>query len=93
MNLFEKETSDEENAPQWRCWWSALPVLASLACQKKAQVKGIELAVNFSDKTLTDNLITDVQYDWKTGGDFAKDGEGPDRLRPFLARQQPALSG
>ncbi|MBP1769055.1 MAG: hypothetical protein H6P98_3170, partial [Candidatus Aminicenantes bacterium] len=49
-----------------------LPVLASLACQKKAQVKGIELAVNFSEKTLTDNLITDVQYDWKTGGDFPK---------------------
>ncbi len=44
--------------------------LASPACQKKAQVKGIELTVNFADKTLTDNLITDIQYGWKTSGDF-----------------------
>jgi hypothetical protein len=49
-----------------------LPVLASLACQKKAQVKGIDLAVNFSDKTLSDNLVTEIQYDWKTSGDFPK---------------------
>ena len=51
---------------------AGLLVLTSLACQKKAQVKGIELAVGFSEKTLTDNLITDIQYDWKTSGDFAK---------------------
>jgi hypothetical protein len=51
---------------------AVLLVLASLACQKKAQVKGIELAVDFSEKTLTDNLITDIQYDWKTSADFLK---------------------
>jgi hypothetical protein len=44
--------------------------LALPACQKKAQVKGVELSVKFADKTLTDNLITDIQYDWKTSGDF-----------------------
>ncbi len=51
---------------------AGLLVLTSLACQKKAQVKGIDLAVDFSEKTLTDNLITDIQYDWKTSGDFPK---------------------
>jgi hypothetical protein len=53
---------------------AGLLVLASLACQKKAQVKGIELTVNFSEKTLTDNLITDIQYDWKTNADYPKAG-------------------
>jgi hypothetical protein len=52
-----------------------LVVLTALSCQKKAQVKGVELAVGFSAKTLTDNLITDIQYDWKTGGDFPKVGK------------------
>ncbi|HUU39280.1 MAG TPA: hypothetical protein VMW46_13880 [Candidatus Desulfaltia sp.] len=47
-----------------------LLALTSLSCRKKTQVRGVELTVNFSDKTLTDNLITDVQYDWKTSGDF-----------------------
>jgi len=53
---------------------TGLLVLTSIVCQKKAQVKGIELAVGFSEKTLTDNLITDIQYDWKTSGDFPKTG-------------------
>ncbi len=52
-----------------------LVVLTALSCQKKAQVKGIELAVNFSTQTLTDNLITDIQYDWKTSRDFLKAGK------------------
>jgi hypothetical protein len=52
-----------------------LLVLSSLSCQKKAQVKGVELAVGFSAKTLTDNLITDIQYAWKTGADFPKAGK------------------
>ena len=47
---------------------------ATLSCQKKTQVKGVELAVGFSAKTLTDNLITDIQYGWKTGADFIKAG-------------------
>jgi len=51
----------------------AILVIGGLAsCQKKAQVKGIDLTVGFSDKTLTDNLITEMKYDWKTTGEFAK---------------------
>jgi hypothetical protein len=52
-----------------------LLVLTSISCQKKAQVKGVELTVDFSAKTLTDNLITDIQYDWKTGADFPMAGK------------------
>jgi len=44
----------------------------SFSCRKKAQVKGIELTVNFSDKNLTDNLITNVEYKWKTTAEFQK---------------------
>jgi hypothetical protein len=57
----------------------ALAVLAAglaigglTSCQKKAQVKGIDLMVGFSDKALTDNLITEMKYDWKTTSEFAK---------------------
>jgi len=42
------------------------------ACQKKTQVKGVELEVAFSEPTLSDNLITDVEYKWKTTGEFVK---------------------
>lgn len=52
-----------------------LLLMTSLSCQKKAQVKGVELAVNFSAKMLTDNLITDMQYVWKTSADFPKAGK------------------
>jgi hypothetical protein len=44
----------------------------SVSCRKKASVKGVELAVDFSDKALTDNLMTDVTYRWKTTRDFQK---------------------
>jgi hypothetical protein len=50
----------------------AITALTSPSCQKKTQVKGVELTVNFSEKTLTDNLITDIQYDWKTSDDFPR---------------------
>lgn len=43
-----------------------------VSCRKTASIKGIELAVDFSDKTLTDNLMTDVTYRWKTTGEFQK---------------------
>ncbi len=42
------------------------------ACKKKAAVQGIALQVGFSDKVLSDNLITDVQYKWKTDASFVK---------------------
>lgn len=41
-------------------------------CQKRASAKGIQLAVNFSAKPLSDNLITDMTYTWKTTSDFKK---------------------
>ncbi len=47
-------------------------ILGSFACGKKTQVKGIELTVGFADKVLTDNLITEMEYDWKTTSDFPK---------------------
>lgn len=47
-------------------------VLISFSCQKKAPVKGVELAVDFSDKPLSDNLMTDMRYTWRTTKDFIK---------------------
>jgi hypothetical protein len=45
-------------------------VLAVSACKKKTQVKGVELGVSFSQAALSDNLMTEVTYKWKTGADF-----------------------
>jgi len=42
----------------------------SFYCQKKAQIKGVGLEVTFSEPTLSDNLITDVQYKWKIEKEF-----------------------
>lgn len=42
------------------------------ACKKKPAIQGIDLQVGFSDKALSDNLITDVQYKWKTDAAFVK---------------------
>ncbi len=47
----------------------------SFACGKKTRVKGIDLTVGFAEKTLSDNLITEMQYDWRTSSDFVKIGE------------------
>ncbi len=44
--------------------------LAVVSCQKKTQVKGIELGVSFGEATLSDNLMTEAMYKWKTGSDF-----------------------
>lgn len=49
-----------------------LVVFSAVSCKKRAQVKGVELNVVFSEKNLTDNLYTDVRYIWKTGPDFQK---------------------
>jgi hypothetical protein len=48
----------------------------SVSCRKKASVKGVELSVSFSDKSLTDNLMTDVTYRWKTTKDFQPMSQG-----------------
>lgn len=52
-----------------------LLAFVSFSCQKKAKVKGVELSVGFSEKTLTDNLVTDIQYQWKTTSDFPSVGK------------------
>jgi hypothetical protein len=44
--------------------------LAFFSCQKKTQVKGVDLGVSFAEAALSDNLMTDVTYKWKTGADF-----------------------
>lgn len=50
-------------------------VLAVAGCRHKTQVAGLSLEVSFAEATLSDNLITDVTYQWKTTPEFAK----PDR--------------
>jgi len=50
----------------------ALIPLMFFSCQRKVKVKGVSLQVNFSEQILTDNLITDIQYKWKTSSDFLK---------------------
>lgn len=44
----------------------------SFACKEKAQVKGIELNIKFAEEELSDHLITDMMFGWKTGPDFQK---------------------
>ena len=47
----------------------------SFHCQKKSQVQGISLDVTFSEEELSDDLITDMQYTWKTDPGFEKIGQ------------------
>jgi hypothetical protein len=44
--------------------------IVSFQCKKKSQVQGLSLEVTFSDENLTDNLMTDMQYRWKTDSRF-----------------------
>ena len=46
--------------------------LLAAGCKKKAEVRGLELSVVFSEPELSDNLITDVGYTWKTTADFVQ---------------------
>ncbi len=59
-----------------RRWLTVMAIitfaLAVSSCQKKVQIRGIELNVSFAEKDLTDNLMTDVQYKWKTTNEFAR---------------------
>ena len=41
-------------------------------CKRKTQVKGISLEVAFSEDTLTDELITDMKYTWKTDNTYSQ---------------------
>lgn len=47
-------------------------VTGSFGCKSKAQVKGVELSISFSEVPLSDNLITDMQYRWKTNSEFVR---------------------
>jgi hypothetical protein len=47
----------------------------SFQCKKKSQVQGLTLDVTFSEEELSDDLITDIQYNWKTSPEFVKIGE------------------
>ncbi len=47
-------------------------VLVSFNCRKKAGVKGVDLEIKFSETPLSDYLITDIQYTWKTDSEYVK---------------------
>lgn len=49
---------------------AALVAAVVSGCHKKTQVKGVDLDVSFSEAKLSDSLITEVVYTWKTSGDF-----------------------
>lgn len=44
----------------------------SFSCKREMLIKGVDLNVSFSEKTLSDNLITDIQYKWRTRKDFVQ---------------------
>jgi hypothetical protein len=44
-------------------------------CKKKSQVQGITLEVTFSEEELSDDLITDMQYTWRTDANYIKNEE------------------
>jgi hypothetical protein len=45
--------------------------LSLVSCQKKAKVEGVDLAVTFGSQPLSDNLMTNITYAWKTSAGFA----------------------
>ncbi len=57
-----------------KTWGAAALALAasllSLPCQKRAGIKGLDLAVTFSRRDLTDDLYVDVTSKWKLSRDF-----------------------
>jgi len=46
--------------------------VAFFTCKRKAKVKGVSLKVTFSESTLSDYLITDIKYKWRTDDKFEK---------------------
>jgi len=42
----------------------------SYHCKQKASIKGIDLEVTFSEDELSDNLVTDMTFTWKTNSEF-----------------------
>ncbi|MBM3295908.1 MAG: hypothetical protein FJY82_15545 [Candidatus Aminicenantes bacterium] len=52
----------------------AAAALASAGCRNRPQVQGVSLEVEFAEAALTDNLMTDMTFTWKTGSDFVTPG-------------------
>lgn len=50
-------------------------LILSVDCKKKATVAGVDLNITFSEAKLSDNLITDITYMWKTANNFVKMGQ------------------
>lgn len=46
-------------------------LIVSFVCKTKTQIKGIDLNITFSGK-MSDNLLTDMEYTWKTDNEFEK---------------------
>ncbi len=44
--------------------------IVSFQCKKKSQVQGLTLEVTFSEENLSDNLMTEMQYRWRTDSRF-----------------------
>ncbi len=42
------------------------------SCKKGAAINGLELEITFSEENLSDKLVTDVLYTWKTNSEFLK---------------------
>lgn len=49
--------------------------LVSSHCKKKSQVQGVSLEVTFSEERLSDYLITDMTYKWRTDTLFQEIGQ------------------
>lgn len=49
----------------------SLCALLSISCKQTTNIQGIDMEVTFSEKELSDNLMTDMTCTWTTQGDFA----------------------
>jgi hypothetical protein len=54
---------------------ATLMILVLFNCKKKSQVKGVNLDVSFSEEKLSDDLITDLKFTWRTDSEFVKMSE------------------
>jgi hypothetical protein len=45
-------------------------ILVFSSCKQETGIKGIDLEVNFSEDELSDNLVTDMTFIWKTSSEF-----------------------
>ena len=47
-------------------------IFAPFSCKRKAGIKGVDLDISFSEDKLSDYLITDMQFTWKTDSEFVE---------------------